>query len=236
MNLIRARIVVLAMVVAGFAVGACAEVGGRLGHQVAPAAESPALTANQIAAIADFGTAAGPIGLGHPAARHVQDLANEVVSALNDGSRTDDQRIAYFRKLLARDLDIALIARFAAGASWRSATEGQRAAYLDAFADFVLQTYAIRLGGIEVTSVQVIEATSVGKGDFLVHSKVVRTEGDPATRADWRLTRRDGRFRILDLSVNGISMALTLRQEFSSVLRRQGGVDGLVALLRQRTA
>jgi ABC-type transporter MlaC component len=36
--------------------------------------------------------------------------------------------------------------------------------------------------------------------------------------------------------MEGISMALTLRQEFSSVLRRKGGVDGLIAILREKTA
>ncbi|MDP6786754.1 MAG: ABC transporter substrate-binding protein [Rhodospirillales bacterium] len=68
-----------------------------------------------------------------------------------------------------------------------------------------------------------------------MRSRVVQSHGAPL-RADWRLTNRDGTFRILDLSMEGISMALTLRQEFSSVLRRKGGVDGLIAILREKTA
>jgi ABC-type transporter MlaC component len=45
---------------------------------------------------------------------------------------------------------------------------------------------------------------------------------------------RDGRFRILDVSVEGVSMARMLLQEFDAVLRNQGGVDGLIKTLRAR--
>ena len=48
------------------------------------------------------------------------------------------------------------------------------------------------------------------------------------------MRERDGRFRILDVSVEGVSMALMLRQEFASVLRNQGGVDALIKTLRAR--
>jgi phospholipid transport system substrate-binding protein len=81
----------------------------------------------------------------------------------------------------------------------------------------------------------VLETQPVGKSDILVRSRVVQSHGAPL-RADWRLTNRDGTICILDLSVEGISMALTLRQEFSSVLRCEGGVDSLIAILRKRTA
>ena len=48
----------------------------------------------------------------------------------------------------------------------------------------------------------------MGKSDILVRSRVVQSHGAPL-RADWRLTNRDGTICILDLSVEGISMALT---------------------------
>ena len=146
-----------------------------------------------------------------------------------------DQRIAYFRDLLARDLDIPMIARFVTGKHWKSATPEQRRSYLEVFTAFVVQTYSARLGGADVGQFNVLETRPVGKSDILVRSRIVQSHGAPL-RADWRLTNRDGAFRILDLSVEGVSMALTLRQEFSSVLRRKGGVDGLIAILKKRTA
>jgi ABC-type transporter MlaC component len=55
-------------------------------------------------------------------------------------------------------------------------------------------------------------------------------------RADWRLRACSSKFRVLDLSVGGIIMAIVVRQEFSSILRNRGGIDGLVSLLEQRTS
>jgi phospholipid transport system substrate-binding protein len=72
------------------------------------------------------------------------------------------------------------------------------------------------------------------KKDILIQSRGAQADSTKPIRADWRMRERDGRFRILDVSVEGVSMALMLRQEFDAVLRNQGGVDGLIKTLRDR--
>ena len=106
---------------------------------------------------------------------------------------------------------------------------------MDAFAVFVVQTYSQRLGGVEMNAIRILDTNPVGERDVVVRSRVDRNGAD-AVRADWRLTNRSGDYRILDLSVEGVSMALMLRQEFASVIRTKGGLDGLIAALRERTA
>ena len=166
----------------------------------------------------------------HPAALHVEKLGGEVLSVLSNGSMSRDQRIAHFQGVLTRDLDIPLIARFVAGRHWRKAGPAERRAYLDAFGEYVVKTFSARLGGVTVDRFEVVGCSDIGKTDILVHSRVVY-DGAKPLRADWRVREKDGAFRILDLSVEGISMALTLRKEFASVLRREGGVGGLVPIL-----
>ena len=166
----------------------------------------------------------------HPAALHVEKLGGEVLAVLSNRSLSGDQRIAYFQGVLTRDLDIPLIARFVAGRHWRKANPEERRAYLDAFGEYVVKTFSARLGGVTVGRFEVVGSRGIGKTDILVHSRVVY-DGAKPLRADWRVREKDGAFRILDLSVEGISMALTLRKEFASVLRREGGVGGLVPIL-----
>ncbi len=241
---------VLAVAVTALSVGGCADTLDKFAAFFDPAKDGPAVNEDEIAALAEFPTAAGKTEdsavaaltpankeavTRHPAALHIEKLGAEVIAILEDSSVSKDQRVAYFRDLLARDLDIPLIARFVTGKHWKSATPEQRRSYLEVFTTFVVQTYSARLGGADVGQFQVLETQPVGKSDILVRSRIVQSHGAPL-RADWRLTNRDGTFRILDLSVEGISLALTLRQEFSSVLRREGGVDGLIAILRKRTA
>ncbi|MBT3358967.1 MAG: ABC transporter substrate-binding protein [Rhodospirillales bacterium] len=125
------------------------------------------------------------------------------------------------------------IAQFVLGRHWKEASADQQSRYTEVFANFLIQSYATRLGGIRIDHFEVQEAHAIGKNDFLVRSKVDRG-ARKTVRADWRVRESDTGFKIIDLSVSGISLALTLREEFASILRREG-LDGLIQLLKERT-
>jgi phospholipid transport system substrate-binding protein len=72
-----------------------------------------------------------------------------------------------------------------------------------------------------------------GRGLVFVRTLATREARAPA-RLTWRIREQDGQFKILDLSVAGVSMVLTLRQEYNSVIRQAGGVGGLVDLMREK--
>ncbi len=222
------------LVIAGLALGGCAGTWDQIAGFLPSGDDANDIAENEIGALAEFSTAAGPAPDLHPAALHIEELGHEVMSIMSDTSMPEEERAESFRGLLARDLDILLIARFAIGNHWRSATEEQRQAYLDVFSIFVVNTYSARLGGVKVDRFEVLGAQSVGENDILVRSKVDRTDSKPI-KADWRVREREGRFLILDLAVEGISMAMTLRHEFASVLRSKGGVDNLIQTLAERT-
>jgi phospholipid transport system substrate-binding protein len=67
----------------------------------------------------------------------------------------------------------------------------------------------------------------------VVQSRVTGA-GQPALKVDWRVRERgDGNLVAIDVIVEGISMIVTQRSEFSAVIERRG-MDGLLAELRQR--
>ena len=218
------------------ALGSCAGTWDQFKQAVLPSDQESGkdIQAAEIAVLSQFETAAGPAADRHPAALHMEKLAAEVIDGLTDETLPTDRREDLFRGLLARDLDIPMIGRFVLGRHWRSATEDQRQAYLEAFTGFIVATYAKRLGGIRVDRFEVVGAKFLGPRDILVRSHVANG-GKKQIRADWRVRERESTFRILDLSVEGISMAMTMRQEFQSVLRRKEGIDGLISLLKQRS-
>ena len=217
--------------------GGCADTWDQFKQAVLPFDQESGeeIQAADIAVLSQFETAAGPAADRHPAALHIETLAAEVIAGLSDETLPADRREDLFRDLLARDLDIPMIGKFVLGRHWRTATEDQRQAYLEAFTKYIVATYAKRLGGIRVAQFEVIGAESLGERDILVRSRVANG-GKKPIRADWRVRERESTFRILDLSVEGISMALTLRQEFQSVLRRKEGLEGLISLLKERSA
>ena len=173
----------------------------------------------------------------HPAAQAVLRMVQEAMAVLSDASLSEDRRAEKLRHLMARDIDIPPIARFVLGRYWRAATERQREAYVAAYSDYFLRTYAAKIGGggAAVDRFDVIRTQVRGTKDFLVHCVVARA-GRAPLRLVWRLRQRDGRYRIIDMMVEGVSLVQTQRQEFVSFIRANGGsVDKLIAELRQRT-
>ena len=80
-----------------------------------------------------------------------------------------------------------------------------------------------------------IQPVSGIKDQVLVHARVIRTQGPPVELV-WRIRERNKQFQILDISVQGISMALTLRQEYGAVIKRLGDVKAMVQALREKIA
>ena len=174
---------------------------------------------------------------GHPAAEAVRRMAREAMAVLSDSSLSAEQRAEGLRRLMARAIDIPPIARFVLGRYWRAASERQRQAYVEAYSDYILTVYTARIsGGGAVERFDVVKTQAHGTKDFLVYCIVVRAGSQPVN-AVWRLRQRDGRYRIIDLMVEGISMVQTQRQEFVSMMRAyDGDVDKLIATLKERTS
>jgi phospholipid transport system substrate-binding protein len=172
----------------------------------------------------------------HPAAEKIDALGAEAMALLSDASMSKEVRQLHFREILARELDIPLLARFMLGRYWRKATPEARHAYEDAFAEYVLSRYTTLLGGArEIEGFEVVGATTTETGDVLVESRIWRGGAEPITTG-WRMRNRDGHFVVIDLVVEGLSMAQTQRQEFSSILRSNGGrVEGLISVLKEKT-
>ena len=71
----------------------------------------------------------------------------------------------------------------------------------------------------------------------LVHSEIVDPSGKPPVRVDWRLLKPKDEFKIIDVVIEGVSMAITQRQEYASVIQRSGGkLEGLTNALSKRLA
>jgi phospholipid transport system substrate-binding protein len=174
-----------------------------------------------------------PASAENPAAQRIEKLGQEVLAVLADPSITKNQRAAHFSGLIARDLDIPVIGKFVLGKHWRKASVEQRKAYLRVFKRYVVHTYSSRLGGANLKNFQVLGVRNVGKRDILVQTRLSKPD-EGVILADWRMRERKGTYKILDLFVEGVSMSMTLRQEFNAVLREKNGIDGLIMVLNSR--
>lgn len=164
----------------------------------------------------------------------IAQLGDKALQVLVINSQSDSERISAFRALLNEGFDLPLIGRYALGRYWRRATQGQKEEYGVLFEDFIVRTYAVRLGQYGGETLRVTGSRTDQK-DTIVTSEIVR-EGAAPIRVDWRVRSGDSGAKIVDVVVEGVSMLLTQRDEFASVIQRSGGnVEGLLTRLREKS-
>ena len=183
--------------------------------------------------------AAGPrpaaaVETSDPAA-FVRHFGERAMAVLTDKGLAGDQREQAFRELLTTGLDVKTTGRFVLGRYWRRATEAERAEYDRLYEDLIVATYSRQLSSYAGETLKVEGVRQQDGKSALVASRFLRAEGEPV-QLDWRLLRRGDTWRIVDVVVEGMSMALSQRSEFKAVIRSNGGrVEALLEKLRERT-
>ena len=184
---------------------------------------------------AGIAAAKTPVAAQEPdAAAFIADLGEAALRMLANGELTQQERIEEFRRILMKGFDLPLIGRYALGRHWRRATDVERQEFNELFESFIVESYAARLGRYGGETFEVTGARMDGDGDSIVRSEIMQPNG-PGIRVDWRVRSSDGTYKVVDVVVEGVSMLITQRDEFASVIQRSGGqVEGLLDTLRQR--
>ncbi len=163
----------------------------------------------------------------------IQELGNDAIKELTDPAIPQSEQEARFRRLLNDHFDMAAISKFALGRYWRSTNDAQRLEYQRLFVDFIVGSYSVRFSEYLGEGFNVADTGVESGGTFVVHSKIhMRSSED--IRVDWRLRGTDRDFAIIDIIVEGVSMGVTLRSEFASIIQSRGGVSGLIEALKTK--
>jgi phospholipid transport system substrate-binding protein len=164
----------------------------------------------------------------------ISNLSSRVLEVLGKDA-TQSQRVARFRDLLREDFAVPEIARFTLGRYWNVVTEEQRAEFVKLFEEYIAFVYSTRLAQYSGETFKVTGSRPDADG-AIVSSQILRSAGAAPVKVEWRLIGRNGVYKIFDGSIDGISMAVTQRSEFESVIQRDGGqVQGLITMLRKKT-
>ena len=180
-------------------------------------------------------TAAPPVVNPADAVAFMNTLWDRAVEVLN--KKTDPaMREARFRELFHTDFDYPGIARFVLGRYWRTASEEEQQEFVKLFEDYVVFVYTARLSNFGGEALKVRGSHSDGDG-AIVSTDVITPGGASPMKIDWRLVTDNGSYKISDVIVEGVSMMVTQRSEFASIVQRNGGqVRGLIAMMREKTA
>ncbi|MDX1440702.1 MAG: ABC transporter substrate-binding protein, partial [Rubricoccaceae bacterium] len=148
----------------------------------------------------------------------------------------EDEREKRFRTLFNDHLDVPAIGKFVAGRYWRSTNEQDRSDFLVVFEDVMVQRFLPIFA--ENSDLRLMFGSyrkhEKHEGMFVVNSILPR-DGAEDVRVSWIVRYGKSDPKVLDILVEGTSMALTLRSEYSSFLKKNGKkLANLTASLREK--
>jgi phospholipid transport system substrate-binding protein len=165
----------------------------------------------------------------------IKSMGDDAIKTLSDQSLNEKQKEQKFQQYLNQSFNMNLIGRFVLGNSWRNATAEQRSEFLKVFREYMVTSYGQKIGSYSGESLKVNDAKPINDKETLVYSVIEQPNGPPI-KLDWRVRKsKDGKQQIVDVIVEGVSLAVTQRSEFSSVVNKPGvGVDGLIKKLQEQ--
>jgi phospholipid transport system substrate-binding protein len=170
-----------------------------------------------------------------PVGKFVQDLGDSAVRIITNKQLSEDQRNAEFGKALNDSFDVKTIAHFAIGRAWNAATPGQQDEYMDLFKALLIRNYGDRMTLASGEQFQVVGVRPESDMDTTVLSQISHSDGSKPTAIDWRIRQKDGKFGVIDVIVEGISLSVTQRQEYASIVQNNGGqLDKLLETMRKQ--
>lgn len=170
----------------------------------------------------------------------VNSLVERIQTVIGDNPNQtpeQDQVRAETNAIINEFFDFDLVARFAAGQAWRSASPTEKSDYKTAFRRVLLalaETQFEYFRHIEYT-----HKTAISKGPklMIVSGMVQDKTGEfPDAVISWRIsTKAEKPVRIIDLEVENISMLITQQQENTAIIRQNGGsFQALIDALNQQ--
>ena len=190
------------------------------------------MMAVELCAYPSFSQASGDAGA------FLSEFSKRAMAELNEPGLSEAEKQVRFRALLNEGFDVEAIARFVLGRYWRSASDAERQEFVHIFEDSMVYRFLPLLGDYagDVLQVQNVRPFGDEPGLFNVESELRRRDGPPI-RITWRIYKSARGYRVLDVLAEGVSVAVTLRAEYGSVLQQHGGsVTALTKVLREKIA
>ena len=164
----------------------------------------------------------------------VQSTVNRAAKTLS-GNFTKEERIEKLKEIASETVDINGIGNYTLGAYRKSINDEQIKTYKLLFRQYFLKSFASRLAEYSNPEIEVISKKKINKNYTMVSSILVSTEKRPEVKIDWRVfTKNPNNPKIRDLIIEGLSLARTQKEEFSSIIQsNDGDINVLFATLKK---
>ena len=163
----------------------------------------------------------------------VQSTVNRASEALNN-KYSKEEKIEKLKQIASETVDIRGIGFYTLGAYRKSISEDEKKEYEILFEKYFLKSFSSRLAEYSNPEIEVVSKEKLNENYTMVSSKLVATEQRPEVKIDWRIyTKKPQNPLIRDLIIEGLSLARTQKEEFSSIIQsNDGDINALFDTLR----
>lgn len=161
-------------------------------------------------------------------------LVDDMWAILSDGAADESARVSALADTIETGTNTRLLGRLALGHGWRQLSEEQQERYLQSFPGFITATLAGQMlaasegvGDRLDDHFQLTGSEEAGDRDAVVHTEITTPQAK-ALGVDWRFRDREGELTLIDVVIDGVSLLITKRNEFSAIIEQQS-VEELLA-------
>ena len=167
----------------------------------------------------------------------IQSTVNRAADTLG-GNYTKDERIEQLKQIAKETVDITGIGYYSLGSHRKGLNKDHLSNYKKAFEDYFLKSFSSRLAEYSNPEIEVISKNKLNKNYTIVLSKLVATDSRPEVKIEWRVyTKNPDNLLIRDLIIEGLSLARTQKEEFSSIINsNDGNIEALLKNLADFSA
>jgi phospholipid transport system substrate-binding protein len=153
----------------------------------------------------------------------VQSTVNRAAKTLG-GNLSKEERVEKLKDIARDTVDISGIGFYSLGAHRKNLTEDQLNKYKKVFAEYFLKSFSSRLAEYSNPEIEVDSKRVINKNYTIVSSTLVATGSRPKVKIEWRVYTKDpDNLLIRDLIIEGLSLARTQKEEFSSIINSNDG-------------
>ncbi len=164
----------------------------------------------------------------------IQQTIDAVLVVLNEKSLSTEQKRSRIEEIAYDRFDFPTVSRLVLARNWQRFSKPQQTAFMAEFKRYLAVNYGNRIERYDQQKVDIVGERQEPRGDVTIQSVVRGGEFEGAT-VDYRLRQREGRWLVIDVIVEGISLVSNFRDQFKEVLAR-GGPEELLEQLRIKNA
>ena len=164
----------------------------------------------------------------------VQSTVNRASQILSKNI-SKEEKINQLKSIAKETVDIKGVGFYSLGSARKNLNDSQKIEYSKLFEDYFLKSFSSRLAEYTNPEIEVNDKKVLNKNYTIVNSLLVGTSERPEVKIDWRVYTKDPENPLIrDLIIEGLSLARTQKEEFSSILNsNDGDINALFKTLEE---